>query len=647
VRGLRRSVAAPTTGARTATVLDLMIRLFAAAMALALGAGAQTVPTGFTVDALLSTGLSRPTDLCFLPDGRALVANLAGDVTVYAGGAFATIGSVPSVFAGGEQGLLSIAADPQFAANGFVYVWYTSSLDAAMHLDRFQLQGVRNAPTSTALTLDLASRTVVLDALPNNGAAHNGGSLRFGPDGLLYVSAGDDLDACGARSPSSGVGCLLRLDVANLPATPSLAAPSFALLDPGNNPLSAASDVSQLVIAHGLRNPFRMEIDPATGSLYVADVGETTAEELNEFALTGGPVPLRDFGWSDREGDQPWSPCPGIPPGSYVDPILSVAHSASNWRSIVAGPRYRNPASGGFGAAYDGDVFVCDYFAGDLRRLTPGPNGWSDAPPVAGQPDAQRWAAGFPRPSALRQGPDGCLWLLDNSFFGRLLRIRRQAPQSALLATGGDGQRTAAGEAFAAPLVVRAFDALGQPAAGVTVLFGAQGGAALLSPALATTDAQGFAQATAVATAGGGGGSVTATNLATGASTSFALFGRRLAVAHAAPTLTLAIDNATAANPQLVPFVVLTSFPGSPTLPSPIGPLCIDPSYPLAIVLEDGVGAFGGVSLSGGTGIGTPSLTAQYIVPTGLLGGQLMRFLAVGIDPIDGPFRTNCASFQF
>jgi len=624
-----------------------MSRSLLAALALAAGAAAQTVPIGFVVDSLLSSSLNRPTDFCFLPDGRCLIAADDGTLTVYANGAYAVVGIVPAVEFGGERGLLSLAADPQFATNGFLYVWYTSAIDDFMHLDRFALLGARNDPNSTALVLDAPSRRVVLDAIPDGANAHNGGALRFAPDGKLMVSMGDDVDACGARSPSSSLGCLMRIAVAGLPPTPGLAAPAYSQLDPGDNPLSSATDFSQLVIAHGLRNPFRFEIDPATGSVYIADVGEATCEELSEYPVVQGPLPLIDFGWPIREGSQPGWACPGPTPGTLTEPILAVDHVNSTWRSIIAGPRYRNPASGGFGAAYDGDVFVTDVTGGDIRRLRHQAAGWAPAPPVHGQPDAIRWASGFQRLCALRQGPDGCLWFLANSLQGMLGRIRPNGPQAALLAASGSGQRTTAGEPFAAPLVARAYDGLGLPAAGVPVLFSAQGAAIVAATGPIATDALGFAQTNATATAAGGGAVVTAINLSTGATTTFQLFGRVLAVAHTPAILTVNVVNASAAAVPQVPFVLLTAFPGSPSLPTPIGALCIDPSYALAVVLEDGVGIFGGVSFSGGTGVGSPSLSTQYALPAGLLTGQLMRFQAVGLDPIDGWFRTNCVNAQF
>src|SRR5262245_40509924 len=103
--------------------------------------GAQSVPTGFTVQTLVSAGLTAPNDFCFLPDGRILLANRPGGVSVFANGSLGNIGTVPNVETGSERALLGIAADPAFASNGFFYVWYSSSADAFMHLDRFTCAG--------------------------------------------------------------------------------------------------------------------------------------------------------------------------------------------------------------------------------------------------------------------------------------------------------------------------------------------------------------------------------------------------------------------------------------------------------------------------------------------------------------------------
>ena len=143
-----------------------------------------------------------------------------------------------------------------------------------------------------------SSRRVVLASTPDNAFNHNGGSLRFGPDGMLYSSMGDDAQGCPAQTTTASLGCILRLNVSGLPAGGSTTAPTYSSLDPGNNPLSANTDFSQLVIAHGLRNPVRFEIDGATGNLYIGDVGQNAVEEYDEYVYaTSGPLTLVNYGW--------------------------------------------------------------------------------------------------------------------------------------------------------------------------------------------------------------------------------------------------------------------------------------------------------------------------------------------------------------
>jgi len=371
---------------------------------------AQTVPTGFVVDTLVGGGLAGPTDCAFLPDGRVLVTSQAGAVTLYANGATASVGTVPNVQIGGERGLLSIAADPEFTSNGHVYVYSSSTLDAFLHVDRFTCTGDLTNPNSTNLQFSPSSRRAVLDDLPDNAGNHNGGSLRFGPDGMLYLTAGDDAVMCNAQSTTSKVGCLLRMNVANLPAGGSTTAPGPTALDPGDNPLSSATNFSQLVIAHGLRNPFRMEIDPVTGSLYVGDVGAGSQEEYSEYVYpSSGALPLVNFGWPWREGSAAGAGCGGTPPTGLTAPLVSVPHS-QGWFSVMGGARYRNRgAPWDFGPAYEGSTFYLDYFSGELRRLVDTGN-WVTAPAVPGQPSGANWGVGFDSVTSLRLGPDGCLW---------------------------------------------------------------------------------------------------------------------------------------------------------------------------------------------------------------------------------------------
>lgn len=612
---------------------------------LTLAAAAQTVPTGFVIDTLIPSGLATPNDCCFLPDGRVLVANSAGSVTLFAGGPAVTIGTVPNVESGGERGMLSIAADPGFAQNGQFYVYYSSTLDAFMHLDRFTCTGDLANASSTNLTFAAASRRPILGALPDNAGNHNGGSARFGPDGMLYLTVGDDAIMCNAQSTTSQAGCLLRLDVSTVPAGGGTTLPSYSSLDPGTNPLSANADFSQLVLAHGLRNPFRMEIDQVTGNVYIGDVGAGSEEEYDELVYPSGPLALVNFGWPWREGLRAGFACTGTQPPGLTDPISSVTRPSS-WASIMGGARYRNQNTPfDFGAAYEGNCFYLDYFAGEVRRLV-NTGTWVAAPAVPGQPSPTNWGTGFTSVTSLRQGPDGGLWFTQHGT-NALKRIRSLGPTNSVVAQSGNGQIGPATEAFPLPLVVRVLDTQNNPLPNGIVNFTASGPGRLSTTNPVLADANGFAQTLVTANNGGGAITVTASTPNSPTTATFSLFSRKITITPAGNLMVLAITNRTAAVPANVPYVVMLSFPGSPMLPTVAGVLCIDPAYALAIVIEDGTGAFGFVSLSGTGGVGTPNLTKVYQVPSSIFAGQLMSFQAVGIDALTGWFRTNCEMRQF
>jgi len=633
--------------------------IFSAVIGLALATVgvAQNLPTNFVADTLISSGLQAGHDFTFLPDGRVLIANRGGLVQVWAGsGNPASVGSVSTVETGSERGLLSIEADPNFATNGYFYVWWSSTSDSFMHLDRFTCTGQLSNPTSTSLSFSMASRRVIINSAPDSAFNHNGGSCRFGPDNMLYLSIGDDANSCSAQSLTTKRGCLLRMDVSGLASTPSSSEPSYSSIDPGNNPNSSATNWTQLVIAYGLRNPFRMEIDQVTGNCYIGDVGQSSSEEYSEYVVGGGNYPLVNFGWPWREGFGGAGGCGGGTPSGLVNPIAAV--TSSSWNSVIGGPRYRN--QGGpfdFGSSYEGDAFYLDYFSGQLRRVTNNGSSWSAAPAVPGQASSLNWATGMVATVSMRQGPDGGLYYLQHSGTygnsgGSLKRIRPLGPTNSVEVISGNAQIGPAGEAYPQPLVTRVFDTNGQPMPFGTVNFTATGGHTLSTTNPVTADANGFAQTSVTAsTVAAGAFTVTGSTPGSQSNAVFDMFSRKLTATGITTSTTLLIlsaVNQTQANPPVIPYIVFMSFPGSQTVPTPIGPVCTDPSYALTVVLEDGFGAFGGGSISGTGSVGTPNKTWIYSgVPNFLLAGQQMRFQAVGLDPVTGWFRTNCELEQF
>ena len=371
------------------------------------------LPTGFT-DQLMADTLSQPVAMAFLPDGRLLIAEqITARVRMLggpAGSPLVSLGVVPGVSTGGERGLLGIAVDPRWPGQPYVYVHYTASgPPAAVHVSRFTLTGDLTGTGDRALVLDPASRHDLIDDAPDNQPNHNGGTVRFGPDGMLYAGFGEDGSPCAAQDTSSLRGVILRLDVTRLPAGPGSA--SRAEITPADNPFVASTRPNtRLIWAYGLRNPFRFAIDPTNGEVFISDVGQNAYEEVDR-AGQGG----LDFGWPFKEGpaDYPQS-CAGIVPAPLTPPIFWYDRSAVGGGSAVAitAGVYRPPAGAQLPlpVSYLGDLFVSDFYAGHLWRLKGSLDAWSIAPVVAGQPDPEHWGEGFGAVSEYVIGPDGALW---------------------------------------------------------------------------------------------------------------------------------------------------------------------------------------------------------------------------------------------
>jgi glucose/arabinose dehydrogenase len=260
------------------------------------------------------------------PGGRVFVAEQEGVVALYgAGGAPAgTLLDIRSQVsrAGNEEGFLSFALDPQFPARPYAYAYYSvSGGERRTRLSRFEVQG--DAVLS-------GSELVILEQ-PQPFSNHKGGAIRFGPDGMLYLGFGDGGSqgdpSNRAQDLGQWLGKMLRIDVRNTRE----GAPYTV---PGDNPFVGRSGAKPEIWAYGFRNPWRASFDVATGSLWVADVGQNAIEEI-DVVTRGG-----NLGWSHFEGERCYKqPCDG---SGMTAPVASYTHAEGC--SVSGGVVYRGRA---------------------------------------------------------------------------------------------------------------------------------------------------------------------------------------------------------------------------------------------------------------------------------------------------------------
>lgn len=461
-------------------------RVLSAAFLCAVASFAQTPPTGFADEAVW-TGLNTPTGMAFFPDGRILVCEqFSASIKVRSTtGATATLLTVAGVSTGSERGLLSVCVDPQFPTRPYVYAWYSRSSPANMVLAMWTVSGAGlNDPTSTALTL--SNQYLVISDAPDSAFNHNGGTIRFGPDGYLYLSIGDDATSCQAQNFDLLAGCVLRLDVAAMPGVGSGPPAKSTLVPVGGNPWNFGSDNRKLHWVKGLRNPFRMHIDQPTGELFIADVGQNTWEEISRGMPAGG----ENFGWPWFEGNVVYGAGAGCNGGVgatvVTAPIATINHSTGA-ASIMSLCRYR-PTGGlfDFPTGYDGDYFYVDYYEGTIRRMDW--NGTSFAAPVT-------WgtAGSFGGITDGAMGPDGAIYYVKSSG-NAVRRIKSTANLPTLTIVSGNAQAVNAGWSYFAPLKVQATQA-GSPLANAPVVFTGPANVSL-PPMPIMTDANGFAEVT-------------------------------------------------------------------------------------------------------------------------------------------------------
>jgi glucose/arabinose dehydrogenase len=256
------------------------------------------------------------------------------------------------VTSGGEQGLLSMAFAPDYAASGLFYVYFTANDGDQRVVEYKRASADRADPGSARLVLEMA----------DSESNHNGGLLLFGPGGHLYIGTGDGGgagDQHGARGNAQNLGSLLgkilRID--------PRAAGGRAYSVPKGNPFVGRSGARGEIYAYGLRNPWRFSFDRRTGDLSIGDVGQNEVEEI-DFVRSGRG---KNFGWRPFEGRSRYTPGESAP--GAIKPVIERFHSRGNC-SITGGVIVRDRSLRGLYGRY----LFGDYCRGRVEsaRLSPG-----------------------------------------------------------------------------------------------------------------------------------------------------------------------------------------------------------------------------------------------------------------------------------
>ncbi len=299
----------------------------------------------------VASGLSRPLQLLSPPNEntRFMVVEQTGRIRLIKNGQLLAqpfLDLTARIFvpqlSDDERGALGIAFHPQYATNGQFFVYYISSAHSIV-VERFQVSANPDVAQPNG--------SIVL-SLPKSDPYHNGGALAFGPDGYLYIGIGDG-ECCNdpnnnGQSTNTLFAKILRIDVSTTPYSV-----------PPTNPFVGQSGRRGEIWAYGLRNPWRIDIDAAGGTLYIGDVGEDSFEEVNALGLTQAGVNL---GWNTMEGPQ-CRAFPGCSTQGLTPPVLSYSHAVGC--SIIGGYVYRGTQL----PELTGHYFYSDLCSGFLRSF--------------------------------------------------------------------------------------------------------------------------------------------------------------------------------------------------------------------------------------------------------------------------------------
>jgi len=348
------------------------------ASATAAGSATNAVKVPAVKLKLIASGLTAPLGLTAPPGDthRLFVVDKIGKIRVIENGLLLAkpfLDVTSQVSGGGEQGLLSLAFDPNYSTNGHFYIYFTNRAG--------NIRVVRYTVSSGDPNVaDPSSAKVLLKIAHHAHSNHNGGQLAFGPNGLLYIGVGDG----GSEGDPNRYGQNKKVPYAKI----------WDL---------NVSTLHKQIFAYGLRNPWRFSFDSRTGNLWIGDVGQNNWEEID--FLKAGTKPGTNFGWSYYEGDHLYKR-QHIVRKRLVFPVAEYSHSLGC--AVVGGYVYRGSAI----AALRGRYLYADYCSGRV---------WFRAGPHKTSHILTGISQKLTNITSFGQGANGALYL--SSLNGKVYRI--------------------------------------------------------------------------------------------------------------------------------------------------------------------------------------------------------------------------------
>ena len=387
---------------RTAATAALLLPATTAA---AQGAAREVIQTksGPVAIERLAT-LEHPWGMAFLPDGRLLITEKPGRLRIWSGGKLSEpVGGVPKVAYREQGGLLDVEVDPGFASNGLVYLSYAEAAEQqppnARDVEDPRFGGYfdkeDNVLKGTAVArgrldgAELKDVKVIWRQTPKTiGRGHFGGRLVFAPDGKLFVLSGERMRFDPAQDPSGNLGKVVRVN------------PDGSI--PPDNPFAGKTGAQADIWSLGHRNPLGGAIHPATGRLWIHEMGPKNGDELNI------PEPGKNYGWPVVSNGEHYngSPIPDHPtrpdlaaPAFYWHPAISPSGLI-----FYTGTRFKD---------WNGNAFIGGLSSETLLRLT-----------LKGDKvDAEERIGVQRRIRDVIQAPDGAVLVLSDGPKGELLRL--------------------------------------------------------------------------------------------------------------------------------------------------------------------------------------------------------------------------------